>query len=174
LNLKLLIALGNPGQRYETTRHNAGFWVLDGLARDHGVSWPHAQDQKFLGDVTKGVICGESCILLKPMTFMNLSGRSVLKVAQFYKIHHEEWIVFQDDIDLASRKVKARRGGGHGGHNGIRSIIEETGTDEFYRIKLGVGRPDVLSDGKSTLGVADFVLQPQSESMVREFVEAVR
>jgi PTH1 family peptidyl-tRNA hydrolase len=172
--VKLLIALGNPGQRYEWTRHNAGFWVLDEIARDAGLAWDVGATDKFLGELSRGQVLGEACVLLKPMTFMNLSGRSVLKVAQFFKIPSQDWIVLHDDIDVPECKVKARAGGGHGGHNGIRSIMEESGKDDFQRVKLGVGRPPKLEDGRPMMDVADYVLRPMSSTEVAGYVKAVK
>jgi PTH1 family peptidyl-tRNA hydrolase len=172
--LKLLIGLGNPGQRYEMTRHNAGFWVLDELARDANINWDQGAVDKFQGEMAKGQVLGEACLLLKPMTFMNLSGRSVLKVAQFFKIPSQDWIVLHDDIDVPSGKVRARAGGGHGGHNGIRSIMEESGKDDFQRVKLGVGRPPKLEDGRSMMDVADYVLRSMPAAEVADYIKAVK
>jgi PTH1 family peptidyl-tRNA hydrolase len=172
--LKLLVALGNPGQRYELSRHNAGFWLLDALARDAGVSWDTGATEKFLGVIAKGQVLGESCLLLKPMTYMNLSGRSVLKVAQFFKIPSQDWIVLHDDIDVPSCKVRARSGGGHGGHNGIRSIMEESGKEDFQRVKLGVGRPPKTEDGQAHEDVAEFVLRPMHPSEVADYIKTVK
>ena len=172
--MKLLIALGNPGQRYENTWHNAGFWVLNEIAREAGLTWNAGTVDKFLGEISKGQIFEEACILLKPMTFMNLSGRSVLKVAQFYKISSLDWIVIHDDIDLPAGKVKGRAGGGHGGHNGIRSMMEESGQDNFQRVKLGVGRPAKLEDGRSAMDVADYLLRPVPGNEVADFVKALK
>jgi PTH1 family peptidyl-tRNA hydrolase len=171
--LRLLIGLGNPGQRYETSRHNAGFWVLDEIARNSSISWETGSADKFSGELAKGQVLDESCILLKPMTFMNLSGRSVLKVAQFFKIPSQDWVVLHDDIDVPLCKVRARAGGGHGGHNGIRSIMEESGKDDFQRLKLGVGRPPKLDDGRPMMDVADYVLRPMAASEVADYVKAV-
>lgn len=136
--MKLVVGLGNPGAKYETTRHNAGFLMLDILAEDYKISWG---GNKFDAEHAKGTIMGEACLLLKPQTFMNVSGKSVAQAMRFYKIPHEDLIVLHDDIDLELGKIKAREGGGHGGHNGIRDIIAATGKAEFHRIKLGVGRP---------------------------------
>jgi len=174
VTLKLLVGLGNPGPKYEYTRHNAGFWLLDELAREANTAWDNAVNEKFQAVVGKGNLEGESCVFLKPMTFMNLSGRSVQKVAQFYKIEASNWIVLHDDIDLAQAVVKARVGGGHGGHNGIRSIIEVTGRDDFKRIKLGVGRPEKLEDGRPLMDVADFVLKAMPLDQVAAYVQAVK
>ena len=152
--MKLLVGLGNPGPKYEMTRHNAGFLVIDLIASDSKVNW--AMDQKLQGEVCRGSVLGEPCIFLKPMTYMNLSGRSVGSVMRFYKIKPSDVVVLHDDIDVPAAKVRARTGGSHGGHNGIRSIIDETGFSEFHRIKLGLGRPPEQWD------TADWVLQPMS------------
>jgi len=149
--MKLIVGLGNPGPKYEITRHNAGFLVLDLLAEEAGISWEGGAS-RFLGDTGKGTVLGEASFLLKPMTYMNLSGRSVAQVMRFYKMKAEDLIVLHDDIDVPAGKVKARVGGGHGGHNGIRSIIDETGQSEFHRIKLGVGRPPVGDAADWVLG----------------------
>jgi len=157
--MKLLVGLGNPGPKYEVTRHNAGFLLLDVLAADSKTKW--TMDQKLQGEVCRGSVIGEPCIFLKPMTFMNLSGRSVGSVMRFYKIRPEDVVVLHDDIDVPAGKVRARTGGGHGGHNGIRSIIGETGVSEFHRIKLGLGRPPEQWD------TADWVLQDMSDEELR-------
>lgn len=136
--MKLIFGLGNPGPKYEVTRHNAGFLILDMLAEKFGIAWT---GKKFEAEVGKGDVFGEPCVLLKPQTFMNLSGRSVVSAIQFFKVKPEDIIVISDDVDLESGRVRARTGGGHGGQNGLRSIIAETGQDGFHRIKVGIGRP---------------------------------
>ena len=138
--MKLIVGLGNPEPRYETTRHNAGFLMADLLVEKAGAKW-EGHSARFHGWVGKGSLLGEACVFLKPMTYMNLSGRSVGAVMRFYKLEAKDVIVLFDDVDVPSGNVKARAGGGHGGHNGVRSIIDETGETEFHRIKLGVGRP---------------------------------
>lgn len=169
--MKLLVGLGNPGGQYETTRHNAGFLMLDLIADDFGLSWSKS---KFEGETAKGQILGEAVILLKPTTFMNLSGRAVVKASRFYKVDPEDIIVFHDDIDMESGKVKTRMGGGHGGHNGIRSIIQESGSSQFYRVKLGVGRPEQ----EQAIDVKNWVLSAYSDaellSLQKEMLEAVK
>ena len=135
----LLVGLGNPGPKYADTRHNAGFLVLDRLVGDHGGSW-EAQ-VKHQGIIGKVPLCGKSFICLKPQTYMNRSGVSVRAVVDYFKIPEDRVIVLFDDIDVPAEKVKCRKGGGHGGHNGIRSLIEQGGLKDFYRIKLGLGRP---------------------------------
>jgi PTH1 family peptidyl-tRNA hydrolase len=137
--MKLVVGLGNPGPQYETTRHNAGFLMIDLIAESVGATWESGSN-KFGGDLAKGSLLSHSCLFLKPMTFMNRSGRSVGEVARFFKIAPPDIVVLHDDIDVPSGKVKARESGGHGGNNGIRSIIDENGYDNFHRIKLGVGR----------------------------------
>ncbi len=171
--MQLLVGLGNPGQRYEFTRHNAGFWVVDEIVRSAGSSWDSGGVEKFLGQIAKGQLVERNCIFLKPATFMNLSGRSVVKVAQFFKIPSKDWIILHDDIDVPAGKVRARAGGGHGGHNGIRSIMEESGKEDFHRIKLGVGRPEKLEDGRPMMDVADYVLQAIPGEDAADYVKAV-
>lgn len=136
--MKLIVGLGNPGEKYRFTLHNAGFIVLDELCDRYGVNWAGS---KFQSDFASGSVSGEKCIFLKPQTYMNLSGRAVQQALAFFKIPCEDLIVLHDDIDVPPKKVKTRIGGGAGGHNGIRSIKQETGCDKFHRIKLGVGRP---------------------------------
>ena len=152
--MRLIIGLGNPGPRYETTRHNAGFLVLDELARRYGIGW---SGQKFKGVFGSGTILGNRCLLLKPLTFMNLSGRSVQQAKSFYKLSCESLIVLHDDVDVPEGVVKAKVGGGDGGHNGIKSIKQETGCQNFHRLKLGVGRPEGRGD------VSDWVLGALAE-----------
>ena len=137
--MKLLVGLGNPGPKYECTRHNVGFLVVDELVSANGLEW---SGKKFDGVCARGKILGEDCLVLKPFTYMNLSGKAVQKAARFFKVSPEAIVVVHDDIDLPWGRVKARKGGGHGGHNGIRSIIDSLGSKEFQRVKLGVGRPD--------------------------------
>ena len=141
--MKLLVGLGNPGPKYEGTRHNVGFLLLDQLVAHLGANW---EGKSFQSVVTRLEIFGEKCLLLKPQTYMNLSGRSVREAATFYKIEPAHIIVIQDDLDLPTLKVKLRTGGGHGGNNGIRSILEELGRDDFHRIKIGIGRPSNRGD----------------------------
>lgn len=157
--MKLLVGLGNPGPKYEMTRHNAGFLVLDIIAAESQSNW--TLDQKLQGEICKASVLGEPCIFLKPMTFMNLSGRSVGNVMRFFKIKPSDVIVLHDDIDVPAGKVRARSGGSHGGHNGIRSIIAETGASDFHRVKLGLGRPPEAWD------TADWVLQALTDDEKR-------
>jgi len=141
--------------------------MVDLLVANSGASWESGQ-AKFNGDIAKGIVLGQACVFLKPMTFMNLSGRSVGAVQRFFKINPEDTIVCFDDVDLPSGKVRAREGGGHGGHNGVRSIIEETGNNNFHRLKLGVGRPP---DNRDT---ADWVLSELSDTELKALGEEMR
>jgi PTH1 family peptidyl-tRNA hydrolase len=166
----LVVGLGNPGAKYERTRHNAGFWVIDALAQS--ALWQN-QGASFEAEIAKADIFGKQALLVKPQTFMNLSGRAVQKIAHYYKIAPQNWVVIHDDIDVPEGKVKVREGGGHGGHNGIRSIIDCTGVNEFGRIKLGVGRPEGRAENGKNPIVSDWVLQPLSNGMVDSYLQTV-
>ena len=137
--MKLIVGLGNPGITYQHQRHNAGFMVVDQLAQC--LDAPSFYN-KFQAAITKSEWEGTRFVLMKPMTFMNNSGRTVFACSQFFKIPVEEqMVVVYDDLDLPLGKVRFRLKGGHGGHNGVRSIIEQLGTERFKRIRLGIGRP---------------------------------
>lgn len=155
--MKLIVGLGNPGPKYETTRHNAGFLVIDLLADAAGIQWETGQN-RFGGVIGRGSVHGETCILLKPMTYMNLSGKSVAEVMRFFKIEAQDVVVLHDEMDVPAGQVKAKVGGGAAGHNGIRSITECTGTPDYHRLKLGVGRPPENWAG------ADWVLGQMSDA----------
>jgi len=133
----LLVGLGNPGPRYAYNRHNVGFMALELIRKRYGFS---ATRNRFEGETSEGTVGGERILALKPMTFMNESGRAVGAAANFHKIPAEDVIVLHDEIDLAPGKVRAKRGGGHAGHNGLRSIAAHIGPD-FRRVRLGVGHP---------------------------------
>lgn len=133
----IIAGLGNPGLQYQGTRHNAGFNVLDTLADQLNVK---INRMKFKGLTEEVTIEGVRCLLLKPNTFMNLSGESVVQALEFYKLDTQKLIVVYDDISLEPGKLRIRRKGSHGGHNGMRSIIDLTGKDDFSRIKIGVGK----------------------------------
>ena len=135
--MQLLVGLGNPGDKYARNRHNIGFMAIDAIARRH--DFP-AFRQKFQGLISEGQIDGERILLLKPQTFMNASGDSVVQATGFYKIGLPEVTVFYDELDLVPGKVRVKRGGGAGGHNGIRSIDPQIGAD-YRRVRLGVGHP---------------------------------
>lgn len=136
----LLVGLGNPGSRFEGTRHNAGFDVLDILARTEGISWTDAARHR--AKVGVGKIAGVPVLLAKPQTYMNLSGESVRSLCRWYKIPNSNLLVVYDDLDTAVGAIKLKGKGGHGGHNGIRNIIDEVCGDKvFARVKFGIGRP---------------------------------
>lgn len=135
---KLIVGLGNPGPQYSWTRHNAGFMVLDRLSRLSGISVTRKAFSGLAGD---GNWEGERVYLLKPQTFMNLSGRSVAEALRFYKLSLADLIVVHDDLDIPFGKVKLKEGGGHGGHNGLRSLAQELGSPNYARIRIGIGRP---------------------------------
>lgn len=135
--MRLVVGLGNPGPKYEGNRHNIGFMAADEIARRHGFGAARA---RFHGLAAEGTIAGEKIVLLKPQTYMNDSGRSVAAAMQFYKLSPENVIVIYDEIDLPFGKVRVKRGGGHGGHNGIRDVDACIGP-EFWRVRLGVGHP---------------------------------
>lgn len=132
----IVAGLGNPGREYEQTRHNAGFGALDAIAKECGTA---VRRLKFKALVGEGVIAGQRCLLMKPDTYMNLSGQAIQEAMSFYKIPSERLLVFFDDISLPPGKLRIRRKGSDGGHNGIKNIIYLTGKDTFPRVKLGVG-----------------------------------
>jgi len=151
--IKLIVGLGNPGQQYEKTRHNAGFLFLDYLAGN--ASW--SNESKFHGLLANSTIGASKVLLLKPQTFMNKSGLSVGAVVRYYKIGIDEVLVVHDELDLSAGIVRLKMGGGHAGHNGLRDIISNLAGRDFYRLRFGVGRPPA---GKN---VADFVLSNASK-----------
>jgi PTH1 family peptidyl-tRNA hydrolase len=155
----MVVGLGNPGPKYERTRHNVGFRVADELVRRHGMSW---KGSKLGGEVATGAVGRERAVLLKPMEFMNLSGFAVQRAAQFHEVEPKQIVVVHDEIDLDPGVLRLKSAGGHGGHNGLRSIIEQLGTAEFLRVRVGVGKPPGPSDEKN---VAGWVLAPFTEDV---------
>ena len=153
--LWLVVGLGNPGRSYTKTRHNIGFMVLDALADAFSIGVEKKKNDVIFG---RGVIKGERVILVKPMAYMNRSGPSVRRFADYFGIPGENMLVIHDDIDLTFERLKIKMKGGHGGHNGIRSMIDAFGSGDFARLRIGVGRP---GDHK---GVTDHVLGRFSES----------
>ena len=133
----LFVGLGNPGADYARNRHNIGFMAVDAIVRRHGFSPWRA---KFQGEVCEGTIAGDKIVALKPMTYMNESGRSVAAACQFYKIEPKDVVVFHDELDLDPGRLKIKLGGGHAGHNGLRSIGAHIGPD-YRRVRLGIGHP---------------------------------
>lgn len=139
MTTQLIVGLGNPGNRYEFTRHNAGFWFVDELVRQRD---GHLKPEpKFHCDMLRFLVNQDDCRLIKPQTFMNLSGKSVAAVANFYKIPAESILVVHDELDLPPGKMKLKIGGSHGGHNGLKDIQAQLGTPNFWRLRIGIGHP---------------------------------
>lgn len=137
--IKLFVGLGNPGPDYEDTRHNAGFWWIDAVARSLGTNLQ--ADRGYHGKVARINLQGRSIWLLEPQTFMNLSGKSVAALARFYKIAPEEILVAHDELDLSPGQTKLKKGGGHAGHNGLRDIHAQLGSSDYWRLRIGIGHP---------------------------------
>lgn len=159
----LIVGLGNPGSEYEATRHNAGFWLVDRIARDAGAVF--RAESRFQGELTRCSLSGHDCRLLKPTRYMNCSGQSVAAVAGFFRIPVDAVLVAHDDIDLPPGTVRLKQGGGDGGHNGLSDITRTLGDGGYHRLRLGVGRPLQSED------VADYVLQRPSK-VDREAIDA--
>jgi PTH1 family peptidyl-tRNA hydrolase len=151
VDIQLVAGLGNPGSQYEQTRHNAGFWLVDELARLYGAHF--RVENKFSGEVCRITMGGRDIWLLKPDTFMNRSGMAVRKLADFYKIPLEHILVAHDELDLDAGCARLKTDGGHGGHNGLRDIIAQMGGKTFHRLRIGIAHPG------SKDKVVDYVLQ---------------
>ena len=155
--IKLIVGLGNPGNEYVKTRHNAGFWLVDEIATDLKTNFTH--EKTFFGMVAKTRVANDQVFLAKPQTFMNKSGQCVGALARFYKLAPENILVLHDELDLMPGQVKVKQGGGHAGHNGLRDIESVLGSANFWRLRLGIGHPrDVAGDGR-IMDVADYVLR---------------
>ena len=142
--IKLLVGLGNPGPDYDATRHNAGFWFVDGAAR--ALKTTLLMDRSYHGLVARTTFEGQTVWLLEPQTFMNLSGKSVAALARFFKINPDEILVVHDELDLPPGEAKLKFGGSHAGHNGLRDIHAQLGTGDYWRLRLGVGHPGAKSE----------------------------
>ncbi len=154
IDLKVIVGLGNPGSKYTETRHNAGFWFIEEVARKYSAVF--RPDKKFFGEVAKISIEGKDIWLLKPATFMNRSGHAVQSLLSFYRITADQLLVAHDEIDLPPGTAKLKTGGGHGGHNGLRDIISQLGCKDFHRLRIGVGHPGSKDQ------VVDYVLHTAS------------
>lgn len=155
MSIRLIVGLGNPGPEYEQTRHNAGFWLIDQLR----VSLQ--RDKNFNALVGKTRIAGEEVWLLEPQTFMNRSGQSVGAICRFYKITPDQVLVVHDELDILPGVAKLKKGGSSGGHNGLKDITAALGTQDYWRLRIGIGHPRTLNLNQ---GVADFVLhRPRKE-----------
>lgn len=163
--MKLIVGLGNPGREYAATRHNAGFMVIDRLAPDMGVA---VEKKMFKALVGQGRIEGEKVVLAKPQTYMNLSGEAVSALLNWYKLTTADLIVIYDDLDLPPGKLRIRSGGGSGGHKGMQSIIQVLGTENFLRVRVGIGRP-----AEPDFETADYVLSRFGGNEAKEVEEAL-
>jgi PTH1 family peptidyl-tRNA hydrolase len=161
-DIKLIVGLGNPGPKYSETRHNAGFWFVEDLASQYRSRF--LPEKKFHGEVARINLEGKDIWLLKPETYMNRSGLSVVSLAAFYKIAPENILVAHDEIDLKAGTARLKSGGGHGGHNGLRDIISHLGTKDFQRLRIGVDHP-----GSKDM-VVDYVLK-RPDSKDRQAIE---
>lgn len=165
-SIQLIVGLGNPGAEYDRTRHNAGFWFVDALARKYGGSFRH--ENKFHGEVVRLTIDGHDVRLLKPLTFMNRSGQSVSALAKFYRIPVDAILVVHDELDLPVGTARLKKGGGHGGHNGLRDLNSALGGNGFMRLRLGVSHPGHKDQ------VVDYVLKKpskQDEQLINDAID---
>lgn len=153
--IKLIVGLGNPGKNYQEHRHNAGFWFVESIASIHDSKF--ANQSKFFGEASDISLNSNKVFLLKPQTFMNNSGGSIKSFLNYYDISPEETLVVHDELDLPTGTVKIKLGGGHGGHNGIRDIIKAAGSQNFYRLRIGIGHPGSKDE------VIDYVLNAPSK-----------
>ena len=142
--IRLFVGLGNPGSEYDGTRHNAGFWYLDALSRE--LKTPVVMDKSYHGLVGRTTVNGQTVWLLEPQTYMNLCGKSVAGLARFFKIQPEEILVAHDELDLPPGEAKLKLGGSHAGHNGLRDIHAQLGSDRYWRLRLGVGHPGAKAE----------------------------
>ena len=151
-SLRLIVGLGNPGAEYAETRHNAGFWLCERLARELGASF--SRESRYHGLVAKARVAGADVWLLQPQTFMNRSGQAVRALAQFYRIEPAEMLVLHDELDLPPGQMRLKFGGGLGGHNGLKDITAHLGTQDYWRLRIGIGHPGDRDE------VVDYVLKP--------------
>ncbi len=154
IDLKVIVGLGNPGSKYSKTRHNAGFWFIEEVAAKYSATF--RPEKKFFGEVSKVLVEGKDIWLLKPDTFMNRSGYAVQSLLSFYRISADQLLVVHDEIDLPPGTAKLKTGGGHGGHNGLRDIINQLGSKSFHRLRIGIGHPGSKDQ------VVDYVLHNPS------------
>jgi len=170
--MKLIIGLGNPGKKYQYSKHNIGFEAVDEVAFQMGITF---NKSKFESVYAEGRVGTEKIVLIKPQTYMNLSGRSVRPWMNYYNLTEEDIVVIYDDMDLPPGKIRLRQKGSSGGHNGIKSIIQYLGTKEFNRIKVGVGRPrpgqDVISNVLSGFAKEDMEAVNESIQLVSDAIE---
>ena len=163
--IKLFVGLGNPGPEYEDTRHNAGFWWIDALARELKVTL--VPERSYWGLMARTTINGQNVWLLEPQTFMNLSGKSVGALARFFKIAPEEVLVVHDELDFEPGVVKLKQGGSHGGHNGLRDIHAQLGSPNYWRLRVGIGHPGNKGE------VANWVLKKPAPDQMKLIEDAI-
>lgn len=163
---KLLVGLGNPGPEYEDTRHNAGFWWLEAVARELKVNLN--PERSYFGVAGRGNFEGRPIWLLEPMTYMNRSGQSVAALARFFKISPEEILVAHDELDLEPGELKLKKGGGHAGHNGLRDIHAQLGSSDYWRLRIGIGHPGIKSE------VANWVLKKPAPDQRDALEQSIR
>jgi PTH1 family peptidyl-tRNA hydrolase len=162
---KLIVGLGNPGTKHEKDRHNAGFWLLDEIARLYQCNWQ--DDPKFFGQIAKIKLGAEDAYLLKPSTFMNRSGQAVAALCRFHKINPDSMLVIHDELDLKPGVARLKWAGGLGGHNGLKDISAHLNTNDYWRLRLGIGHPRDSEEEKRNLDVADYVLKkPRLEEKI--------
>ena len=163
--IQLLVGLGNPGARYEQTRHNVGFWLVDALAQQSEAVFKASRQHH--GELAQIHVAGQRCWLLKPTTYVNRSGDAVMSLLNYYKIPLRQMAVVHDDLDLPPGQVKLKFGGGHGGHNGLRHICAVSGDSDFYRIRLGIGHPGHRDE------VTNYVLSRPSREDQQQIMTAI-
>jgi PTH1 family peptidyl-tRNA hydrolase len=163
--IQLIVGLGNPGAEYEPTRHNAGFWFVDELARFCQQSF--RAEARFHSDVARCLLQGAECRLQKPQTYMNRSGQAVRALMQFFRIPSEQILVAHDELDLPAGTIRLKKGGGHGGHNGLRDLIAHLDSREFYRLRIGIGHPGHKDQ------VVDYVLKQPGKQDRRLIDDAI-
>jgi PTH1 family peptidyl-tRNA hydrolase len=162
---KLIVGLGNPGAKHEKDRHNAGFWLVDELARHFQGHWQ--EESKFHGELAKIKLGNDDAYLLKPTTFMNRSGQAVGALCKFHKIEPKSVLVVHDELDLKAGVARLKYSGGLGGHNGLKDISAHIGTNDYWRLRLGISHPRDSAEGKKNHDVADYVLKkPRLEEQI--------
>jgi len=173
--MKFIVGLGNPGRIYAHNRHNIGFMCLNHLAKAYGIGFDKKQGQARTGS---GNIAGNKVVLARPQTYMNLSGESVSRLVNKFKVNPDDLLVIHDDLDLPLGKIRLRRGGGSGGHKGINSIISCLGSQDFYRIRVGIGRPDTVNGSAEDREpeIIDYVLSdftPDEKKIIAKVIPEV-
>jgi PTH1 family peptidyl-tRNA hydrolase len=173
--MKLIVGLGNPGSGYAGNRHNAGFMCLNHFARIHGIKFDKKQGRARIG---RGEAAGEEVVLARPQTYMNLSGESVSRLVNKFNISHNDLLIIHDDLDLPPGKIRLRQGGGSGGHKGVDSVISCLGSQDFPRLRVGVGRPGTseISDGISEADIISYVLSnftPEEKQIINKVTQIV-